>query len=1428
MKNHYLNPFRPWQLLLLLAIAFFPFAAHAQFLVDDFNRANNNTVGNGWSETETSAPGSIRISSNMVFFDGAVAGRDQISQTTPGSYETILANNACKLEWSFNMHQNALNPNGFNSGLYGVAFVLAGTTSNLLTGQGYAVVLGNAGSTDPIRLVRYSNGLSSDAVLTNILSAGSFNYQMLALRVTYEPSTGIWEMFYASNASIFLDPLTVSTSAGTAIDNTYTGVSLPYIGCLYNHGNVYNKWARFDNIRVPLHCWSRVAFVGSSGSINSSASTVSIPLVLFNPSPVQDADITINVTAGDPAPIGGSYVHQVTFPPSVSNTDLVLNIPIDGACYGDRQLLFQITSITGGVGTPTVDQNDEYLLTITDDRSGPHTSLSESFETDGQGTRYTLNVPHSSPFYGSYFVRGNNGQITSVGGSAMSNVDSTSFIGLADLSTIAPNAEISVTFDDIDIVGMDQIAVDLSAGARFSPIYDQASAQRDYLLVEANVDGSGWVVIGAFRSHKLNPGIDGWLRLDTDLNGVGDGATLSSTFQPFSFPLNTTGSSMDLRIRARSTASQEEMYIDRVQVNGVLCRPIYYSQASGMETDAIWSTTPVGTPTAISVDRRKSLVIQSGHTVTSSGANREVEELTVQTNAALNVGTSLWEVIGNSLTNDGSITSGLSGGIRIEGSGAVTLAGNGSYDVFDLSVNAPGGSMTANTIVVRGTLLVEDGVLDVSAATVTLRSNSAGTGRLGPVPPSGGYTGSLTMERYIQAGATNWRSLGAPVAGATIANWQDDFFTAGYPGSAYPNFYDPPGSGIFWPSIRWYDETNAGPNQNDGATGVTSTQPMLSGQGFTAWAGTAINGTLAFTIDVTGAPNIAQTAITLPMTYTNTGVVSTDGYNLVSNPVPSPIDFSQISRGADVSNAYWILNPQNGAMATWNGVVGTNGANGIIQSSQGFWLKANGPAITTTVHENAKVVGNSGGVFLQQVDLPVLRLNVRDDSEVYHDEALIVFADGIPGQDALDVPKLEFDRPGAPSISSLDVEGHALTINTYGLPQQAVSIPLKVRVTAAGDHRLQVMEIAKIAGVACVRLEDLQEGVTVELEEGTVYEFFMEPTAANDRFIIHLSAPVTHAVTDVTCHGMSDGGVMVTIPDGTATVTLMDVFSSPLQQQETSVAEFTGLVGGEYLVSVSSDAGCGDLVASISIGEGSVIEAAFTSTPSSCGNNDGVLLAEAMGGEAPYTYEWNTGVTGSELIAVAGEYTVTITDANGCAWTSEPRTIVEEAGPTASFTVPDATYFPGEAVPFINLSVNADEYVWNMGDGVETSAIEMNYIYGMPGDHTVTLTAISGTCTNVFTQVVHISGATAIQEMENGSMAAWFNGNAIIIQHDLAIEGDARVELIDAIGKVHAEQRLTSSPGMLSIPAEELMNGVWFVRITNATSQLSGKLVIVR
>jgi hypothetical protein len=121
------------------------------------------------------------------------------------------------------------------------------------------------------------------------------------------------------------------------------------------------------------------------------------------------------------------------------------------------------------------------------------------------------------------------------------------------------------------------------------------------------------------------------------------------------------------------------------------------------------------------------------------------------------------------------------------------------------------------------------------------------------------------------------------------------------------------------------------------------------------------------------------------MSWTNTGNPTVDGWNLVSNPVPSAIAFDQIARGADVQDYVTFYNPANGNMAVYDISMGfgTNNATNTIQSSQGFFLKATGPAVATTVEESDKINDNDGGIFggLLPDATPMVRLKHEQQRE---------------------------------------------------------------------------------------------------------------------------------------------------------------------------------------------------------------------------------------------------------------------------------------------------------------------------------------------------------------------------------------------------------------------------------------------------------------
>ena len=96
-------------------------------------------------------------------------------------------------------------------------------------------------------------------------------------------------------------------------------------------------------------------------------------------------------------------------------------------------------------------------------------------------------------------------------------------------------------------------------------------------------------------------------------------------------------------------------------------------------------------------------------------------------------------------------------------------------------------------------------------------------------------------------------------------------------------------------------------------------------------------------------------------------------------------------------------------------------------------------------------------------------------------------------------------------------------------------------------------------------------------------------------------------------------------------------------------AALTGLAGGNYTVTISDFYGCSQ-TSSATIVSNAAPSLSVSSTPSTCGTNNGTATVTASLGIQPYTYLWSNGQTSSTINSlVAGTYTVTVMDATLCA-----------------------------------------------------------------------------------------------------------------------------------------------------------------------------------
>jgi PKD repeat protein len=227
----------------------------------------------------------------------------------------------------------------------------------------------------------------------------------------------------------------------------------------------------------------------------------------------------------------------------------------------------------------------------------------------------------------------------------------------------------------------------------------------------------------------------------------------------------------------------------------------------------------------------------------------------------------------------------------------------------------------------------------------------------------------------------------------------------------------------------------------------------------------------------------------------------------------------------------------------------------------------------------------------------------------------------------------------------------------------------------------------------------------------------------------NLNASITPV--HVSCFGANDGSATANATGGSSPYTY-------LWSDNSTTQTISGLSPGQYSVTITDNAGCSD-VAIVQITEPSQMGGNITVVDESCGGANGSLTANPAGGNAPYTYSWNTTpVQTTQTISnlSAGIYIVTVVDANGCSTTLTDTVnntgslalTASAVNTTCGLNNGSATANPGGTPPY--------SYSWNTSP-VQTTQIATGLA---AGNYTVTVTDGSG-CSS--TANVTINGSTA-------------------------------------------------------------------------------------
>ena len=523
-------------------------------------------------------------------------------------------------------------------------------------------------------------------------------------------------------------------------------------------------------------------------------------------------------------------------------------------------------------------------------------------------------------------------------------------------------------------------------------------------------------------------------------------------------------------------------------------------------------------------------------------------------------------------TNAGNWNSTCGSGNKIINAGAtnfpvytdLTIAAGETYIIND------GARVTVNGILSNsGTLNVNSGATIVQGTTSTYVGSGAVNVRQ---RITGGSSGGASNGRF-------WY-LGTPVTGANA--------TA---------FYSTSASNI----VRERNEPANAWNTVANNAGVA----LTPGKGYYVRANNGSSSSSIFTeltLNFSGGGLNNGDVITPNLTSTGS---SFTGYNLVSNPYPSYIDWTTVTK-TNVAGTMWYRTHDGTNMAfgtvnaagvgTTVGVSNTGILTKYVPPMQSFWVRV------TNYGQNASLTfKNSDRSHFTAVGSSVaglkstgsgqnlmLRMNLLQGEK---SDQIILYTDNQASNtlDFFDAEKMmQADYPQFYT----KVGEQKTVINALNASKKQQSWPITMELPTTGVHSFVIEELEIDNGL--VWLEDKQEEIMQALEPGTVYEFYANSGINAERFVLHfqliddatpinvyneVNGSANFSGKGASVHAESAGVVVIKLPattEGITNIQIRDaagklVYSGSTNTLETSVQ--LAQANGIYYVTLNSASG---------------------------------------------------------------------------------------------------------------------------------------------------------------------------------------------------------------------------------------------------------------
>lgn len=300
-----------------------------------------------------------------------------------------------------------------------------------------------------------------------------------------------------------------------------------------------------------------------------------------------------------------------------------------------------------------------------------------------------------------------------------------------------------------------------------------------------------------------------------------------------------------------------------------------------------------------------------------------------------------------------------------------------------------------------------------------------------------------------------------------------------------------------------------------------------------------------------------------------------------------------------------------------------------------------------------------------------------------------------------------------------------------------------------------------------------------------------------------------------------DGSVDITVVGGVSPYTF--VWSNGATTED-----LAAVVSGAYDVTVTDAGGC-VINATYTVGNtGGGLGLSSTPTAATCNLANGGMTLTVNGGTSPYSYAWSNGATGASISGVlAGNYDVTISDANGCQLyvpifipnIGNPVNLI--SGDTTSTSCSTCS----DGAVDLTLGTGGAPYTFAWSNGATTE--DLTNV--LPGTYNVTITSVNGcSLDTVFT----VDFSTGLVELEGMELKVYPNpsdGN-IYVEFTQDPTEAIQIEVFNALGQRVMERKYAPQmiQGRINVNLQNASTGAYMMKISSGGAYTTKRVVILQ